>query len=340
MNVPSLDLPSLDFNFAYGQPQITATFRQCPADFVVEELMAEPLSGQGEHFWLYIQKEGENTDWVAKKLANYFSVRKMDVGYGGKKDRHAITSQWFSVYLPGKAHVIDWHAFLAQSGVSAELLAQGSHERKLKMGAHEANRFTITLRDIEDTKALRERLAQVRETGVPNYFGSQRFGRDGGNLDKVQRWVADPRKIRDRSLRGIVISSARSYLFNRLLSARIAQSNWLVELAGDCNGELDISGASGPLWGRGRSLVSDATLACEASALKGFDEWQAALENVGLNQERRQLCLKPEDFGFEFENTCLRLSFSLQPGQYATSILRELAVLDDVSTQQSRLEQK
>ena len=313
----------LDFAYYLGLPKYSAIFRASPEDFLVEEILNQDLSGEGEHFWLFIKKRGENTDWVAKKLANYFSVRKMDVGYGGKKDRHAETKQWFSVYLPGKTHSIDWEAFIAMANIDAELLDSGSHGRKLKIGQHEANKFSITLHDVGKNEDLVERLEIVAEQGVPNYFGEQRFGLEGRNLDKADRWASDPRSIRDKSLRGIIISSARSYLFNHVLSERIKRGDWLKLTDGDPGS----SSPTGPLWGRGLSLAGSELLNFERRELEPFEAWTSALENVGLSQERRELCLKPQGFNYSFDQNSLNISFELGAGQYATSVLRELVSL-------------
>ena len=333
---------SLDFSFAFSPPIQTALFRYEPQDFIVDEQMDEAFSGEGEHFWLRVRKIGENTDWVASKLADYFSVKNMDVGYGGKKDRHAVTTQWFSIYLPGKEHRIDWDAFVADTGVQGQLLESHTHSRKLRKGEHSANQFIITLRELTEDADLLERLASVAKTGVPNYFGEQRFGRGGQNLVKVERWVHDPRSVRDRGLRGMLMSSARSYLFNLVLSQRLADGSWLQSVAGDPGlkqreaDEADTAAPevgdagiipTGPLWGRGRSLAQEELLNSEAESLEPYSHWCDALENVGLLQERRALLLSPQKFSWRFVNDNLELSMTLAPGQYATSVLREIALL-------------
>ncbi len=314
---------SLDFAYAYGGPESSALFRRSPEDFVVNEIIDQPISGEGEHFWLRIRKRGENTDWIAKKLANYFSVRTMDVGYGGKKDRHAVTTQWFSIYLPKSEHTIDWPAFINMSGVDAELLESGSHKSKLKKGDHNANTFVIRLHELSHPELLPDTLSKIQSNGVPNYFGEQRFGRDGGNLEKVTQWVADPRSIRNKSLRGLIISSARSYLFNTVLSKRIQDDTWTRVLPGD----TETVSASGPLWGRGRSKASLETEALESGLIEGFSEWCSALENVGLNQERRLLALKPSELSWSIDGNSIEIEMTLGSGEYATSVLRELATL-------------
>lgn len=326
-----MSIISLDFPFALGQPERRVGFRETPEDFIVDEVLTETFSDSGEHFWLRIRKRGENTEWLAKKLANYFSVRKMDVGYGGKKDRHAVTSQWFSVYLPGRPHDIDWDAFISMSGVDAQLLEQRSHCRKLKRGAHQANDFCIRLLGTDLKAEIEPRLEQIQACGVPNYFGEQRFGRGGANLDKCVRWVKDPRSVRDRNLKGLLISSARSYLFNCVLADRVKKDNWLHILAGESE-----TFASGPLWGRGRSPVTDAALACENEVLEVYSEWREALENVGLLQERRALCLQPTNMEWAFDHKALEIKMRLGTGEFATSLLRELVQWGQVSPEEKR----
>ena len=72
--------------------------KQQAEDFYVEEMMSQELSGEGEHVWLFVEKRGENTDFIARKIAKYADVRPMDVGLSGLKDRHAVTRQWFLAF--------------------------------------------------------------------------------------------------------------------------------------------------------------------------------------------------------------------------------------------------
>lgn len=312
------------FAYSYGPPTQHALFRLEPEDFIVEEQNDVEFSGEGEHFWLKVRKRGENTDWVAGKLAEYFSVKRNDVGYAGKKDRHAVTTQWFSVYLPGRVHNIDWGAFKEQSELDAELIDSATHSKKLKIGQHQANQFSIRLRNVQVDEELEKRLQQIQSQGVPNYFGEQRFGRNFSNIERVREWVADPRKRLKRSAQGMIFSAARSYLFNLVLSARLQQNNWLSCLEGE-----PFAYPSGPLWGRGRSLVSAEAEQLELHVLESYSSWCDALEHVGLSQERRELLLKPKQFSWSVDRDLLRVDMSLAVGQYATSVLRELVFLDN-----------
>ena len=162
-----------------GEPPSTAIIRSCPEDFqVFEQLPFEP-DGEGEHLFLHIRKRGENTDWVARQLASFCQISPRDVGYAGKKDRHAVTEQWFSVRLP-IGRTLNWSLF---GGDSIDVLHSCRHSRKLRLGALSGNRFVIRLRDLTEPEAFVERVEKIRQ-GVPNFFGEQRFGNAGGNLDK------------------------------------------------------------------------------------------------------------------------------------------------------------
>ena len=91
-------------NYVLGKPDIKALLKAEPEDFMVEELISYPLSGEGEHLWCWVEKRQQNTDWVAGMLAKWAGTSKRNVGFAGQKDRHAVTRQWFSIQLPGKAN--------------------------------------------------------------------------------------------------------------------------------------------------------------------------------------------------------------------------------------------
>lgn len=304
---------SLDFPYAYGAPSARALFRQVPEDFQVDEDLGFELAGSGEHLYLRLRKRGQNTLWLARELARFCSVRDFDVGYSGLKDRQAVTSQWFSVYLP-KGLNKDLSS-LQLEGV--ELLEANWHSHKLKAGMHRSNHFAIRLRELSET--VDERLPLIAN-GVPNYFGEQRFGIAGGNLEQAQALLIERRPIRNRKQRGLILSAARSWLFNLVLAQRVRDGSWLTVLDGE-------NEASGPLWGRGRPPVSGAVLALETAVLNDWQDWCHGLEHQGLQQERRLLCSLPADFSAMKDGQDLCVSFSLGPGQYATAVLRELVTL-------------
>lgn len=315
---------SLIFPYAFGEPSVHANFRSKLDDFrVVEQLGFEPAD-QGEHCFLRVRKRGHNTHWLGQQLAQFAGIGVRDIGYCGLKDRHAVTEQWFSLYDPLRREV-DWSRFTCDG---IEIIETRRHTHKLKPGEHRANAFTIVLRDLRHATTgetihndLAERLRRVA-LGVPNYFGEQRFGHDAHNLQLAHDWFCNDVPVRNKKLRGLVMSAARAYLFNHVLAARVRAGNWNGHLSGD---EPNV--ATGPLWGRGRPTVSGATLALEQQVLQPWARWCERLEHVGLQQQRRELVLVPQNFTTHLDDDRLQLTFSLPAGEFATALLREIAVL-------------
>lgn len=336
-------------------PLAAATLRATPEDFVVEEQMPYTLAGAGEHLWVKLRKRGYNSEQVAKQLARTAGVTRREVGYAGMKDRHAITVQWFSLHLVARPDP-DWSAL--PDGMM--VLESTRHARKLKTGALAGNRFDIVLRDCRDGSLIHDRDEvlrrgeELRTRGVPNYFGEQRFGHGGGNVDAARAMFAGSGNVRDRKQGGIYLSAARSLLFNELLAARVTAGTWNQALDGDAlmlNGsrsffvpdnidetiqrrlaEGDIH-PSGPLWGRGDLPTQSAVREMEAATASAHPDLVQGLEAAGLEQERRALRVIPQAFNARWlDATTLNLTFVLPPGSYATMVLRELADYRDAAT--------
>lgn len=299
----------------------SADFRSNWDDFAVDETLPAMDLGAGEHVYLHIRKRGVNTDWLARQLAALLNIHPNDVGFCGLKDRHANTSQWFSLYLP-KVKDLDAQTVLAQIEGDLCLLQQTRGNKKLRRGGHLSNQFTIYLRNFSgDSEALQERLEHIRHQGVPNYFGEQRFGIDNQNLQAGYSWLTQKVRIQ-RSLEGMYLSALRSYLFNSIVRARLAQAPL-----------SDLQTLTGALWGRGRLPAEFAQFESEVLGDEALQPLLNALEHKGLNQERRALWLRPQDLVWSLPNPNeIRLCFSLAPGQYATSLLRECVQLRDAST--------
>ena len=328
---------------AHGKAVLTARIRSVPEDFSVEEIDAFDASGAGEHLLLTIEKRGMNTAFAAKRIAAWAGVAESAIGYAGLKDRHALTRQRFSVWIPKKiAPDID-----ALQSDDLRVLDAQWHLRKLPRGALAGNRFVLTLRDVEgDSAAIETRLRVIAERGVPNYFGEQRFGRGGDNVSKALSMFAGRRVPREE--RGHLLSAARSELFNRVLGARVEAACWDSGLDGEVwmlDGSRSVFGPepwsevlaervarfdihpSGPLWGRGELCSQGASRALELATLEGesLHALRTGLERAGLDQERRALRLRPQSLTFDWpEPRTLMLRFGLPAGCYATTILAEL----------------
>ena len=339
-----MNLP--EWSFLHGCPIHAARLKAFPEDFVVVEDLGFEPDGNGEHIFVYVRKREENSAWIAGLLAKAAGVPRSAVTWAGLKDRHAVTEQWFGIHLPGKEepdlHVIE--------NENIQILKQQRHSRKLRTGALKGNYFRILLRDLVADSELEKRLQLISEQGVPNYFGEQRFGRNGNNLDGAES-MFQGRRIKDRDKRSLFLSAARSYLFNLVVSERIKQGLASRLLPGDClmlsgsnsffsepevsdelQSRLDSGdiGLSAPLWGRGRTTSQGEALDFESQTLLPFAAWQTGLEAAGLSQERRTLLLKPGNLHWTWHEDGLVLDFWLPAGTYATSIIRELVTLKQV----------
>ncbi len=328
---------------AHGDPVLSARIRSTPEDFFVEELPGFEPSGAGEHLLLTIEKRGLTTPAVAKRLATWAGIAEVDVGYAGLKDRHAVTRQRFSVRLPKK--VAPDITALVGDDASLRVLESHRHSRKLPRGALAGNRFTLVLRDVVGERdAIEQRLMAIASGGLPNYFGEQRFGRGGSNVDQARRMFAGARVKREE--RSILLSAARSEVFNAVLGARIDEGHWHDGVDGEVwmlEGTHSVFGPeaisdelrerarrldihpTGAMWGKGELRSGGVAAAIEREAVEPFADLRAGLEAAGLKQERRALRVRVSDVAWEWlEPGVLQLGFALPAGAYATEVLAEL----------------
>ncbi|KTD17117.1 tRNA pseudouridine(13) synthase TruD [Legionella jordanis] len=331
--------------FAFGKPISSGQIKASPEDFQVREILGFEPSGHGEHLFLQIEKIGMNTEELHKALARTLGKSEKLISYAGLKDKNALTTQWFSVHCPGEE--IPFANELKGDGW--KVINSQRHLKKLKTGALLGNEFQLVIREVHDFSDLEKRLELINQQGVPNYFGAQRFGYEDSNLLKAEKLLFNQIKVKNRFLRGIYYSAARSFLFNRILSERVACGSWNKALAGDVMQlagknsifpetnpdeeiarrirEGDISPAA-PLWGVGENKVVGEALELQKKALSSHWDWCDALEKNGLELAYRPMVLKVEHLNWDFAKDSIQLSFKLKSGSYATSVIRELLCID------------
>ena len=366
-------------------PLKQATYKAYTTDFVVNELLPLEFTGEGEHLWLHIQKSGMNTAYLAKLLSEWAEIPLRDVGYSGLKDRHALTTQWFSLRIPKKQLPDSEFAPVdISANESVTILEQQWHNKKLNRGTHRANQFIITLRDIEFAdfeasllmqspapeqllsakKTIEQHLATISQSGVPNYFGPQRFGRSGNNIREALSLFARPvpearpqpnkskRKRVPREQNTMELSAARSLIFNEILAARVRDGSWNTGLTGEVfnlegsgsifsSDEIDDtlrtrleSGDIHPtavLWGTGNEKVSGNAATMETDIVARnplLTQLAAGLEKRDIKAQRRALRLPIEALSWEWQDKqdeqILVLNFTLTTGSFATSVLASL----------------
>jgi tRNA pseudouridine13 synthase len=324
-----------------GSPAARGELRSFPEDFRVDELPLVEPSGQGDHLWLQVTKRGANTDWVAGQLALAAGCAARDVGYAGMKDRHAVTTQWFSIPTAAAKEVQwqDWHI------PDATIIQVVRHQKKLKRGVLTGNRFSIVVRNIQgDSEQLLVRLEQVQHRGIPNYFGPQRFGHAGDNTWKGARWLIEGGRL-PRAKQSIYLSAVRSFLFNQVLAQRVQRGDWdqLIDgdvvmldgtrsvFLGDANDpelsrrcrDFDIH-PTGPLPGDAGFAPQGLVAELEGAVLAPYRELIEALRKARIDADRRSLRLRVSSMHWKFLGDQLELDFVLPPGSYATTVIDEL----------------
>ena len=333
-----------DWPNTYGGPPGGGLIRQSPEDFKVEEVLPFTPSGEGEHLFLFIEKRGENTDYVARQLAKFAGVLARDVGYAGLKDRQAVTRQWFSIWLPGKP-MPDWQHW-DQENIS--LIDITRHHKKLKRGVLTGNKFSLMIRQWDgDVKHTEHVLNTIAVGGIANYYGAQRFGHQGKNIEKALSLFQG--QTFKRNQRSLYLSAARSFIFNCILARRVELENWNQVVAGDV---LQFEGSNsffrtdvvdsvltarvsalelhptGCLWGLGNVPEHGDAWHIEQTILTQYSELRDGLEAMDLKIGRRALRVVVDNLTWAFTDVqTLRLSFFLPAGSYATALLKEIIVI-------------
>jgi len=337
------------WNYYYQKPVSTGLFKFQADDFqVVEDLGYEPC-GEGEHQFIFVEKMNTNTAYVAEQLARYTKLPLRQVTYAGRKDKYALTRQWFGLHAPGQAD-FDFSQFELEG---VRVIKQTRHNKKLRTGQLKGNAFTITLRQVVHPEAIETRLTDIAKRGVPNYYGEQRFGvmrvneqgevQRGGNLAMAERMI-NGETIRHRNKRSMALSALRSWLFNEVLSTRLAEQTFDNVLTGDA---LVLTGSnsffihdetqadsqqryhdhdvcpSAPLWGQGELITKAMAQTLESEVANAHPEVIDFLTQCGFDQERRAIKIWPSQLEWQSKGDTLTISFSLPSGCFATSVLRE-----------------
>lgn len=333
--------------YPYGSPAISGVLKSTPADFQVNEELGFEPDGEGEHHFLLVEKTGLSTPELITRIAHDYSLHPGLVSHSGLKDKHARTSQWLSLHLPGKSL-----AAARSAGDGYRILRQARHHRKLRPGTHKFNAFQLCLREVNELPD--QTIAQIKlitRQGFANYFGVQRFGRRQDNVKQALAQLANRRLQRSR--KSILLSSLRSYLFNQILARRISLGHWDKPLAGDVfmlrgshsifkdeisddlltrYRQLDIA-SSASLYGTGRNQIADEARVIEEQVFAQHEDITDCLDRQGTKLQMRALRTVVDGFSYDYdaEKRNLWLKLSLPAGSYVTTMLEHFIDLKDAS---------
>ncbi len=315
--------------------------RSQPEDFRVDEIPLYAPSGEGGHTFVLVEKRLRTTEEVARELARAGGIRAADIGYAGRKDRVAVTTQWFSV------EGFEPEAALSLDLPGVRVVEAHRHPHKLRTGQLRGNRFEIVAREVspETLCSALVRLQCIQRDGMPNRFGPQRFGWDGGNLEQARRLLRGEKIGADRRHARFLLSALQASAFNAVLSERtlplagieagdvaVVHASGGLFLVEDVEREapraaaFEIS-ATGPVFGTRVMTPSGAAAERERAALAalGIDpETLRPPPGIRLRGARRALRVRLEEAEAVAEGDTLRLRFTLPAGSYATVALEEL----------------
>ncbi len=340
-----MSLPYLTADF----PGIGGVLKQNPEDFIVEEIPVYQPCGEGEHLFLWVEKRGVAAEQLSRHIAQTLNLKPMDVGVAGLKDRHAITRQFVSVPAVACADP----AVLETESI--RVLRSERHTNKLKTGHQRGNRFEIVLREThEDAAELAAPIAErVSAVGFPNYYGEQRFGRDGDNLAlglqllRGEKSSNDIPRSRRKFLLRFALSTVQSELFNQTLANRLTDGLMTQVMLGDVMQVVASGGVfavedveteqtrfeqgetviTGPMFGPKMRKSAGVPAEREANVLRDSNLSEADfLRFKKLTPgTRRPFLIRPDDLQVEpvADGSGLRFRFSLPSGVYATTLLRE-----------------
>jgi tRNA pseudouridine13 synthase len=337
-----VDLPYLTAEL----PGTGGTLRTTPEDFCVDEEPAYAAKGEGDHVFVRLEKRGLTTQMAVERIAKALNVKPRDIGVAGMKDRHAVTRQWISLPPPVQPEAAS--ALVLEDVTILEVVR---HPHKLRTGHVRGNRFVLRVRGVVDdavarAEAILARLAQP--PGAPNWYGEQRFGRDGDNAERGRAIVNGEGFPRDRKLARLLVSALQSELFNRWLVARMADGLYATVIAGDVlhkvgggmfttedpaidtprlvAGEIVLTG---PMFGDTMRAPPDGTLAAEREAAilaaGGLARDSFASVRAIAEGTRRDATIQVSSpTVIQLDNAGIEVAFSLPGGAYATAVMREL----------------
>ena len=332
-------------------PGVGGKIKTIPEDFEVEEIPAYEPSGAGDFLYLWIEKRDMGAEYFNRQIARRLDIPVGEVGSAGLKDRCAVTRQMISVPVSAEAK-------LGQlEGDGIKVLRVSKHTNKLRPGHLHGNRFRILIRFSStlpsggegpgvrgEAAAIIER---IRTHGMPNYYGPQRFGRDGETLHLGLAMVRGEKNVRQPFLKKLALSAAQSALFNHTLAQRFRDGLLRTVLPGDVMCKLPFGGMfvaedvaaeqrrfdareivpAGPIFGRKTFASADQTAQREQAALEAFGLTPASFAGFGklVQGTRRHNLVYVADLAAGAEPEGLRLSFTLPAGSYATVLLREIS---------------
>jgi tRNA pseudouridine13 synthase len=342
--MPTPSLPELllqrSAQLTAGLAGIGGIIKEHLEDFIVEEIPAYTPGGQGEHLYLWIEKRDMGGEFFQRQIAHRLAISSGEIGMAGLKDRRAVTRQWVSVPTSAEARLgpLD--------GDGIKVLGVSRHSNKLRPGHLRGNRFDVLIRNPQNAANLATILSRIKDLGLPNYYGAQRFGHESETLQTGWKLLHGERIPVGRFMRKLAFSAVQSAIFNAHLSQRLQDGLFRIVINGDVMAKWPAGGMfvshdvateqhrfdaraivhTGPMFGSKMRAAEGESAQREAALLVQLDLKQDAFQAGGklLEGTRRLNVIYVDDLTAAHEPAGIRLGFTLPAGSYATVLLDEI----------------
>ena len=341
---PFAELPYISKNIS----GIGGRIREISEDFIVEEIPAYEPNRAGEHLFINLTRSGMNTRYLMDKLASILELKKDDIGYAGLKDRYAVVTQTFSIFFGYEKPAIDDVKEIISNALPVTVNWAEYHSKKIRSGHLRGNKFTIKVNklDVSISQAwelTEDILRTLKEQGLPNYYGPQRIGVEGNNMNRGYEIIKGRLRLRDRWLNRFLVSSYIDHIFNIYIAERIEKGFYDKLMLGDIAKKASTGGLfvvenleeeqlrydcheinfTAPIYGPKMWFAEKDSEKFERRILEEAEITLEELKKVKVRGSRRVGRINPE-IKVEKTDKGLKFQFSLPKGSYATTVLREI----------------
>ncbi len=323
-------------------PGIGGRIKAEPDHFVVEEILPYAPCGTGEHLYVTFKRSGYNTVDAAQLIQRRLDLKKTDMGWGGRKDKHAVAIQTISLRISEKIALGEIREKLED--LPFEILTLKRHRNKIKIGHVAGNRFAIVVSSPEPN-ALERAVAIsdcIKKIGVPNFYGPQRFGIGFRNIDTAWSLFFNNKNKRSRK-NPFMVSVMQSALFNIWLKNRMETRDHMNLVEGDIVKKTDTGGMftiedmaveskrfenkeivyTGPIFGFKMMAPKNRAGQLESDLLKNFNITPDDFRKFRAPGSRRPALLIFNSLEIEPHPQGIEFRFTLPSGAYATTVMRE-----------------
>ena len=301
-------------------------------DFNVEEVplnveLHKKQEKEDEYAYFLLEKKGWDTPRLVDEVSRRLRINRKTIGYAGNKDKKAVTKQRISIPIYAVNSINDVER-LDIKGCKLEFI--GYSRERITLGDLKGNKFVITVRQLDGEK-------EINLGKIKNYFGEQRFGRDGINII-LGRAIVKNDFLKACNLLGLKVKGNAPVTSLREVDSRVlrlyvnAYQSWMwncVAKKVDNPDEIEVIGFLTEFKDKNVEMLYKEIMEKEGISQQNFLIKQ--FKEISNEGTIRKLYLNAKDFktrwedddAFHGKKKCI-ITFELDKGCYATVVLNSL----------------